>query len=128
MQGNLFDTDASTGAYGNTIDPPTVHRHDPDTSRIADERHRATVRPRNLDLARDLVARFPDHTADELAGILMYYQSDSPLLGGYELRRRLSDLKRTGEIVAETSRNSSVQPFTRQQTYRINPTRKDYQC
>jgi hypothetical protein len=128
MQGNLFDTDASTGAYGNTIDPPTVHRNDPDTSRIADERHRATGRPRNLDLARDLVARFPDHTADELAEFLGYYSPESPLLAGYELRRRLSDLKRSGAIVAASSRDSRVHPFTRQQTYRINPTRKGLAC
>lgn len=128
MQRNLFDTDASTGAYGTRVDPPTVHRHDPDTSRIADERHRSTVRPRNLDLARDLVARFPDQTADELAGILAYDSPNSPLLSGYELRRRLSDLKRSGAIVAASSRDSRVHPFTRQQTYRINPTRKDSPC
>jgi hypothetical protein len=120
MQPSLFNTDATTGAYGTRVDTPTVHNNDPETSRIADERHRATVRPRNLDLARDLVARFPDHTADELAGILAYDSPDSPLLSGYELRRRLSDLKRSGAIVAASSRDSRVHPFTRQTTYRIN--------
>jgi hypothetical protein len=102
-----------------SVDPPTCHNNDPSSSSEADDWQKFTGRrATNLNLARELVARFPGHTADELEAKCREHYPDAALLKPYELRRRLSDLKARGDVVTDVPRATAGKK-TKQQTYRL---------
>lgn len=95
------DPDAGTFTLPN---PPAHHTADPETSREALDAHESTGRrERHKAIVLELVRRHPLRTAIEL------WEAAGPdervALGDfYEVRRRLSDLLRTGKVHQRSSR------------------------
>lgn len=84
-----------------TVLTPASRATDPDTSRLAEQHVNVTgKRRRQQELVFDLIKRYPNHTAQELA--------QYGVLDRYEIGRRVSELETAGAI----ERSSKSRPCT----------------
>jgi hypothetical protein len=96
------------GLFDNLPNPPAVHTTDPETSREALDTHESSGRrERHKMIVLDLVRQFPRRTAIELWELASECEK-AALKEPQEIRRRLFDLHKTGQVHQRDARKCSV--------------------
>lgn len=116
MDGGMFLTHEGSlmNLYELAEPHPNFHRHGPQTERDAAASH-AKARVANAELVLAMVRRHPGKTACELWELATADEM-ATLKDYYEVRRRLSDMTHSGDVVVGESRKCSIKG-TKQQTY-----------